>query len=80
MLRVARTTVCVAVAVLALGSARPSGRQQATFKSATALVEVDAVVLDKNGDKTLDDEERQPAVELILNSGAMENIGSIGFD
>jgi VWFA-related protein len=49
MLRVARTTVCVAVAVLALASARPSGRQQATFKSATALVEVDAVVLDKNG-------------------------------
>jgi hypothetical protein len=49
MLRVARTAVCVAVAVLALGSARPSGRQQPTFKSATALVEVDAVVLDKNG-------------------------------
>jgi hypothetical protein len=38
------------------------------------------LLLDKNGDKILDAEERQPAIDFILNSGAMEGIGSIGFD
>jgi VWFA-related protein len=59
MLRIARVAVCGAVAFLAVGIVRPAGwaafarasapEQQPTFKSATALVEVDAVVLDKNG-------------------------------
>jgi hypothetical protein len=38
------------------------------------------MLLDLNGDNKLDDTERLPAIEFILNSGAMENIGSIGFD
>ena len=46
---IARLTVCGAAIFLALGSVRPAGWQQPTFKSATALVEVDAVVLDKDG-------------------------------
>src|SRR6266545_226483 len=50
MQRIARVAVCTGIAVLAVGTVRPAGWQQATFKSATALVEVDAVVLDKNGD------------------------------
>src|SRR6266849_3648084 len=49
MLRMARLAVCGAVAFLAAGLVRPAGGQQPTFKSATALVEVDAVVLDKDG-------------------------------
>jgi VWFA-related protein len=49
MLRMARLATCGAAAFLAVGTVHPAGRQQATFKSATALVEVDAVVLDKNG-------------------------------
>ena len=49
VMRIARLTVCGAAMVLALGAVRPAGWQQPTFKSATALVEVDAVVLDKNG-------------------------------
>ena len=62
-MRIARLAVCAAVLFLAVGIVRPAGQpfdklrtapsyaegQQATFKSATALVEVDAVVLDKNG-------------------------------
>jgi VWFA-related protein len=49
-MRIARFAVCGAVVFLALGTIRPSGWQQPqTFKSATALVEVDAVVLDKDG-------------------------------
>ena len=48
-MRIARLAVCAAVLFLAVGIVRPAGWQQATFKSATALVEVDAVVLDKNG-------------------------------
>ena len=48
-MRIARLAVCAAVLFLAVGVVRPAGWQQATFKSATALVEVDAVVLDKNG-------------------------------
>jgi VWFA-related protein len=48
-MRMARLAVCGAAVVLALGAVRPAGWQQPTFKSATALVEVDAVVLDKNG-------------------------------
>ena len=58
-LRSARFAVCGAAAFLAAGTVRPAGwaasakasapRQQTTFKSATALVEVDAVVLDKGG-------------------------------
>jgi len=56
--RFARLTVSGAAALIAFGTARPSGpayaeasaaRQQATFKSTSALVEVDAVVLDKAG-------------------------------
>jgi VWFA-related protein len=47
--RIARLTLCGAAIFLALGSVRPAGWQQPTFKSATALVEVDAVVLDKDG-------------------------------
>jgi VWFA-related protein len=48
-MRIARLTVCGAAIFLALGSVRSAGGQQPTFKSATALVEVDAVVLDKDG-------------------------------
>jgi VWFA-related protein len=48
MLRVARAAICGAVAFMAVGIVRPAG-QQSTFKSSTALVEVDAVVLDKDG-------------------------------
>jgi VWFA-related protein len=62
-MRIARLALCGAVAFLAIGTVRPAGwsfdrlrtgpsdveGQQATFKSATALVEVDAIVLDKNG-------------------------------
>jgi VWFA-related protein len=48
-MRIARLTLCGAAVFLALGSVRPAGWQQPTFKSATALVEVDAVVLDKDG-------------------------------
>jgi VWFA-related protein len=48
LLRIARLAVCGAVAFAAVGVVRPAG-QQPTFKSATALVEVDAVVLDKDG-------------------------------
>jgi VWFA-related protein len=49
-MRIARLAVCGAVAFLAVGTIRPAGWQQTkTFKSGTALVEVDAVVLDKNG-------------------------------
>jgi VWFA-related protein len=48
-MRMARLAVCAAALFLAVGIVRPAGWQQATFKSATALVEVDAVVLDKNG-------------------------------
>jgi VWFA-related protein len=48
-LRDARFAVCGAVGFLALGIVRPAASQQPTFKSATALVEVDAVILDKNG-------------------------------
>ena len=48
MLRIARLAVCGAVAFAAVGVVRPAG-QQPTFKSTTALVEVDAVVLDKDG-------------------------------
>src|SRR6187397_2510167 len=56
--RFARLTMSGAVALIAFGTVRPSGpafaeasaaRQQATFKSTSALVEVDAVVLDKAG-------------------------------
>src|SRR5258707_4444659 len=52
MLRVARLAVCSAVAFLAVGVVRLAGGvegQHPTFKSTTALVEVDAVVLDKDG-------------------------------
>jgi VWFA-related protein len=49
MLRMARLAICGAAAFLAVGTVRSAGWQQATFKSATALIEVDAVVLDKNG-------------------------------
>ena len=49
MLRIARVAVCAGVAVLTAGTVRPAAWQQPTFKSATALVEVDAVVLDKDG-------------------------------
>jgi hypothetical protein len=59
---------------LVRGGPRSERKQQ--FEAARLQL----LFLDKNGDKTLDDEERQPAIELILNSGAMENIGSIGFD
>jgi VWFA-related protein len=48
-MRIARLAVCAAVLFLAVGIVRPAGWQQAAFKSATALVEVDAVILDKNG-------------------------------
>jgi VWFA-related protein len=48
-MRIARLAVCAAVLFVAVGTVRPAGWQQAPFKSATALVEVDAVVLDKNG-------------------------------
>ncbi len=49
-MRIARLAVCGAVAFLAAGTIHPAGWQQTrTFKSTTALVEVDAVVLDKNG-------------------------------
>jgi VWFA-related protein len=48
-MRIARLALCGAAAFLAVGTVRPAGWQQATFKSATALVEVDAIVLDKNG-------------------------------
>jgi VWFA-related protein len=48
-MRIARLTVCGATIFMALGTVRPAGWQQPTFKSATALVEVDAVVLDKDG-------------------------------
>jgi VWFA-related protein len=48
-MRIARLALCGAVALLAVGGVRPAGWQQPTFKSATALVEVDAVVLDKDG-------------------------------
>lgn len=48
-MRIARPALCVAVGFLAVGAVRPAGWQQPTFKSATALVEVDAVVLDKDG-------------------------------
>ncbi|MEO6239333.1 MAG: VWA domain-containing protein [Vicinamibacterales bacterium] len=49
-MRIARLAVCGAVVFAALGIVRPAGWQQPrTFKSATALVEVDAVVLDKDG-------------------------------
>src|SRR5688500_507736 len=44
-----RLAVCGAAMVLALGTVRPAGWQQATFKSGTALVEVDAIILDKDG-------------------------------
>jgi hypothetical protein len=56
--------------------AKPRSERKQQFEAARLQL----LFLDKNGDKTLDDEERQPAIELILNSGAMENIGSIGFD
>jgi VWFA-related protein len=47
---ISRLTVCGAAIVLALGTVHPAGWQQpTTFKSATALVEVDAVILDKDG-------------------------------
>lgn len=61
MLRLARLAVCGGAAFLAMGVVRSSGwaasasatalapKQQPTFKSSTALIEVDAVVLDKNG-------------------------------
>lgn len=49
MLRVVRLAVCGAAAFLALGLVRPAGWQQPKFSSSTALVEVDAVVLDKDG-------------------------------
>jgi len=45
-MRIARLALGVAVAVLAVAGA---AGQQPTFKSATALVEVDAIVLDKDG-------------------------------
>jgi VWFA-related protein len=45
----ARLAMCGAAAFLAVGTVRSAGWQQTTFKSSTALVEVDAVVLDKNG-------------------------------
>src|SRR5258708_7391387 len=48
-MRMARLAMCGAAAFLAAGTVRSAGWQQATFKSSTALVEVDAVVLDKNG-------------------------------
>jgi VWFA-related protein len=63
-MRIARLALSGAVAFLAVGTVRPAGWQpfgrlrtgpsgvevqQPTFKSATALVEVDAVVLDKDG-------------------------------
>ena len=48
LLRIARLVVCGAVVFAAVGVVRPAG-QQPTFKSTTALVEVDAVVLDKDG-------------------------------
>ena len=50
MLSVTRVAACAAIALLTLAGVRPAGRQQATFKSSTALVEVDAVVLDENGE------------------------------
>ena len=64
MLRRARFAACGVAALIAAGTVHPSGatsakasapkatasRQQPTFKATTALVEVDAVVLDKNGD------------------------------
>ena len=49
MKRIARLATCGAAIFVALGTVRPAGWQQPTFKSATALVEVDAVVLDKDG-------------------------------
>ena len=51
MMRIARARAVLAVAVLAFLAAgvRAGAGQQPTFKSATALVEVDAVVLDKDG-------------------------------
>jgi hypothetical protein len=52
------------------------GRKGGEFESARLQL----LLLDRNGDQVLDADERQPAVELILNSGAMEGIGSIGFD
>jgi VWFA-related protein len=48
-MRIAQLTVWGATIFMALGTARPACWQQPTFKSATALVEVDAVVLDKDG-------------------------------
>jgi VWFA-related protein len=48
-MRMARLAVCGAAIFVGLGTVRPAGWQQPTFKSATALVEVDAVVLDKDG-------------------------------
>jgi VWFA-related protein len=48
-MRTARLTVWGAAMVVSLGTVRSASYQQPTFKSATALVEVDAVVLDKDG-------------------------------
>ena len=48
-MRIARLALGGVAAFLAVGTVRPAGWQQPTFKSATALVEVDAVVLDKDG-------------------------------
>jgi VWFA-related protein len=48
-MRIARLALCGTVAFLAVGVVRGVEGQQPTFKSATALVEVDAIVLDKDG-------------------------------
>jgi VWFA-related protein len=48
-MRTARLAVWGAAIVASLATVRPAGSQQPTFKSTTALVEVDAVVLDKDG-------------------------------
>jgi VWFA-related protein len=50
-MRTVRLALCVLVAVLAVDAVRVRAveGQQPTFKSATALVEVDAIVLDKDG-------------------------------
>jgi VWFA-related protein len=48
-MRMARLAICGAAIVVILGTVHPAGWQQSTFKSATALVEVDAVVLDRDG-------------------------------